>query len=224
MEWFKFNNYDSRDFDIIVKEMPAIITPSKDIESIKVTGSDRQLHIDKGSYSAYPITIAVIFKDTSKIDEIKQKFKGSGKLILSTLQNRYYDAIFMNQVSFSKYLSVLREAPFQFEVNPIAHSIVKKELNISSNQSIIVGGTAHTYPTIKVTGTGSFAINHVTMVVNETGVVIDCNNMTITNNGVNKADKVDLEGMDFPVLNPGENLITLEGITNLEISYEEGWL
>lgn len=224
MEWFKFNDINSENLGIVVKEMPPITIAPRDIESIKVTGSDRQLHIDKGSYSAYEMTISIILMDSTKLDQIKKTYQGTGKLILSTLPDRYFNATIMNQVDFSKYYSVLREAPLQFEVDPISFSNQKKTFVAESNTEVIVGGTAHTFPVIKVTGTGSFVINHTSVIVIESGVTIDCKNMTITNNSINKADKVELVNMDFPFLNPGQNTIILTGITKLEIEYEEGWL
>lgn len=224
MEWFKFNDINSDNLGIIVKEMPPITIAPRDIESIKVTGSDRQLHIDKGSYSSYEMTISIILMDPTKLDQIKKTYQGIGKLILSTLPDRYFNATIMNQIDFSKYYSVLREAPLQFEVDPISFSVQKKTFVAEKGTEMTVGGTAHTFPVIKVTGTGSFAINHNSVIVNESGVMIDCKNMTVTNNGVNKSDKVELVNMDFPSLNPGQNTITLTGITKLEIEYEEGWL
>ena len=224
MEWFKFNDVKSDDLEIVVKEMPPVTIAPRDIESIKVTGSDRQLHIDKGSYSAYEMTISIILMDSTKLDQIKKTYHGTGKLILSTQPDRYFNATVMNQVDFSKYYSVLREAPLQFEVDPIAFSNQKKTFVAENSTEMTVDGTAHTFPVIKVTGTGSFAINHNSVIVNESGVTIDCKNMTVTNNGVNKADKVELVNMDFPYLIPGQNPITMTGITKLEIEYEEGWL
>lgn len=222
MENFIFNGISSEELGIIIKKMPPIIKPAKNIETIKVNGRNGNLHIDNGTYDSVNITIECVVKDLSKIDIIKSVLEGSGKLQLSTVPNRTFDATIKNQIDFSKYLTVLREFPLILELEPFSYSEVK-ELNYSESSSFLIGGNVKTYPVLSITGVGSFSINNVSVEVLETEITIDCDLMNCTNNNIDKNNMVILD--DFPYLNPGENTLTLgNGIINVKIEYVERWL
>ena len=222
MESFIFNNVSSDDLGLIIKEMPPIVRPSKNIESIKVNGRNGNLHIDNGTYDSYNITISCIINDLTKLDQNKNILQGTGDLQLSTVPGRTFKATIKNQIDFSKYLRVLREFPLQLEIEPISYGS-ETTVNYSTNATLTISGNVDTYPTIVVYGTGTITINNVSVEVLETGITINCDLMEYVKNNINKNSCVILD--EFPKLSPGNNSITLNsGITSISISYKEGWL
>lgn len=224
MHYFIFNNINSNELGIIVKNMPLIPLAEKDIESIKISGKNGNLHIDNGTYNSINYTIDCVISDISKIDNIKKAFNGTSKLILSKYNDRYFEATIKNQISFDKYLNALQEFPLQFELQPISYSNELEEIRISSDiNNLDIGGNTITNPIILVDGTGTFTINNVSVEILESGITIDCELMNCTKNNLNANDKVILD--KFPTLNPTNNVITIEsGINNIELKYRKRWL
>lgn len=224
MHYFIFNNINSNELGIIVKNMPLIPLAEKDIESIKISGKNGNLHIDNGTYNSINYTIDCVISDISKIDNIKKAFNGTSKLILSKYNDRYFEATIKNQISFDKYLNALQEFPLQFELQPISYSNELEEIRISSDiNNLDIGGNTITNPIILVDGTGTFTINNVSVEILESGITIDCELMNCTKNNLNANNKVILD--KFPTLNPTDNVITIEsGINNIELKYRKRWL
>ena len=224
MHYFIFNNINSNELGIIVKNMPLIPLAEKDIESIKISGKNGNLHIDNGTYNSINYTIDCVISDISKIDNIKKAFNGTSKLILSKYNDRYFEATIKNQISFDKYLNALQEFPLQFELQPISYSNELEEIRISSDiNNLDIGGNTITNPIILVDGTGTFTINNVSVEILESGITIDCELMNCTKNNLNANDKVILD--KFPTLNPTDNVIAIEsGINNIELKYRKRWL
>lgn len=224
MQYFIFDNINSNDLGIIVKNMPLIPLAEKDIESIRVSGKNGNLHIDNGTYNSINYTINCVISDISKIDNIKKTFNGTSKLILSKYSDRYFEATIKNQVSFDKYLNVLQEFPLQFELQPIAYGNELVETTISSDiDDLDIGGNTFTNPIIIVDGTGALTINNISVQILESGIMIDCELMNCTKNNLNANDKVVLD--KFPTLNPTDNTITIgEGINSIELKYRKRWL
>ena len=224
MQYFIFDNVNSNDLGIIVKNMPLIPLAEKDIESIRISGKNGNLHIDNETYKSLNYTIDCIISDISKIDNIKKTFNGTSKLILSKYSDRYFEATIKNQVSFDKYLNVLQEFPLQFELQPIAYGNELIETTISSDiDDLDIGGNTFAKPIIIVDGIGILTINNLSVQVLENGIMIDCELMNCTKNNLNANDKVVLD--KFPTLNPTNNTIVIgEGINSIELKYRKRWL
>lgn len=223
---FTFNGLNSfNDLGIVITEMPPIILPKRDIESIQIEGSNRILHIDKGAYLAISITIKCLLLDNTKLEQLKQVFKASGEIEFSDYPEKIYKCRNVNQIDFSRYAntSFIKEFPLQLELEPIAYGSSIKTINFTEASSFTVGGTENTNPKITVTGTGTITINNISVQFLEDNITLDCENMEATSNNLSKNHKIVLD--DFPYLTPGKNKILFsEGITNVEISYKERWL
>ena len=223
MESFTFNGVNSSTLGLIIKEMPPIIRAAKSIESIKVNGRNDYVHIDNGTYEPYSITINCIIDDLTKLDQNKSVLQGVGDLQLSTVPDRKFKATIKNQISFSKYLRVLREFPLQLELEPISYGATLRGTETSESQTLIIGGNVETPPTITIYGTGTLTINNTPIEVLTSGITIDCKLMECTKDDLNMNAFVVLD--EFPKLHPGNNTITLgTGVTYVSIMYHEGWL
>lgn len=224
MHYFIFNNIDSRDLGITVKNMPLIPRAERDIDVINVSGRNGNLHIDNKTFRSNSYTISCIISDVSKIDEIKSALIGTGNLILSKYSDRYFIATIKNQISFDKYLNYLQEFPLQFDIEPISLNLTEETLEYTSdNLDFDIGGNIEISPKITITGVGIVTINNVSIEVEETGIQIDCELMNCTKNNLNYNNKVILD--EFPKLNPTDNSIVFgTGITKVTLVYRRGWL
>lgn len=222
--YFIFNGIKSTNLGIIIKELPPITKSEKNIDSISISGSNRTLHIDNGTYKSKTYKVNCILTDDANINAIKTLLDSTGVLELSTEPNIEYRATVKNQIDFSKYLTYLKNFIITFELDPIGFSKTEKtEIFSSSSNEFSVSGTYEVSPSILVYGTGIITLNNVEVEVLESGITIDCDLMNCTKNGVNKNDKVILEV--FPKLLVGTNTLSIaSGITSVEITYKEGWL
>ena len=226
MPYFKFNNIDSRNLGILIKELPPITKAEKEIETVNLKGTNKTLHIDYNSYKSKNYKIPCILTDVSKIDLIKKTLDSVGVFEISTESGIKWNACISNQIDFSKYLKFLKEFSLNFELDPIGYKD-PVSTTITSSTSSLNGhdGNVDTYPTITITGVGTITINNCQIQVLETGITIDCELMNCTKNGTNKNNKVVCD--DFPVIHPGTgtNSITLgEGITQVVLGIKAGYL
>lgn len=223
---FTFNGLNSyTDFGIVITEMPPIFFPKRDIESIRVEGSNKILHVDKGAYLPATPSIKCILLDTSKLDQLKLLFKATGEIEFSDNPDRIYRCTVTNQIDFSKYcgISKIREFPLQLELESVAYSKKSKELIFTYGDTFNVDGTENTYPIITVKGTGIVTLNNMKVQFLESEITLDCEMMEAVSNNLSKNDKVIAD--DFPYLVPGQNQISISGeVESVNIVYKERWL
>ena len=227
MEYFIFNNVNSNDKNIIIKEMPPIVRAKQRINTIKLEGRSGSLHEVEDNYDSYTNQIKCIIKPEADINYLKSWLKGVGKLILSTDSDVYYDVAIVNKIDFSKYLTYLKEFPLEIEFQPIAHGITIKNFSLSANTETTknIGGNHKTYPILKCTGNGTITCNGKSILVkNNTGeIYVDCELLNAYAGNLNKNDCV--EGLEDPIfLNPGDNIITVSTGLTVIVSYSEAWL
>lgn len=226
MEYFIFNDISSNDMNIIVKEMPPIIRPEQRINKIKLVGRSGSLHEVEDKYDSFNTTIKCILSPSADIDEIKSWLRGSGKIILSTNRERYYNVTIVNKIDFTKYLTYLREFSLELEFEPISYDNKLNNIEIGTNKEINykVSGNYKTYPLLEITGTGIITCNGKSIVVNENNniIYIDCELQNAYYGTENKNSCVN--GLEDPLyLSPGDNLITTVGLS-ATIKYRSAWL
>jgi len=226
MEYFIFNDINSNDMNIIVKEMPPITRAEQRINTIKLAGRSGSLHEIEDNYDSFVTQIKCILNQNADIDLIKSWLKGSGKLVLSTNTSRYYNATIVNKIDFAKYLTFLREFPLELELEPISFNNTITEIEVAANEEITceVSGNYKTYPLLEITGTGSITCNGKSIIVTENsdGIYVDCDLQNAYNGTQNKNNCVN--GLEDPIfLLPGENTITTIGLA-ATIKYRGAWL
>lgn len=227
MESFVFNGVSSQYYDIIVKKMPPIVSPLKNIESITIDGRNGNLHIDNGTYKSYDLTIECVITSNTKINDIKKWLTGTGIISFSTIPNIEFDCLVKNQISFDKYLTVLKEFPIQLEISPLGRSTTETTVTKTANGTFTVGGTVETSPILEVKGDGdgSITLNNTTINItdmSDTAIIIDCDLMNAVQ-GLNSANS-QINCDEFPKLIVGTNTISMIGATEVKVKYKERWL
>lgn len=227
--YFIFNDFDSRDYGIHIEEMPEIIRPEEKIDIVKVDGRDGFLSYSTGAYESFQLSITCKLKDETLINTICGTFRGTGKLILSTLPECYYNVLIKNQISFERVFRKFRSFTIVFECQPYRYEIENYPLTYTKTSSPIkvnlFNPTNATFlPTIKVYGNGSTTM---TINGNEFKLTIDdymelsFETEDATKDGANRNNKIYGE---FVPLIQGMNEITCgTSITKLEITPNFRW-
>lgn len=225
---FTFNGTASTTYDIIVKKLPVITTPERDIESIKIDGRNGNLHIDNETYESYNATMEIIINDLTELDAIKGWLTGIGTIIFSDRPTLQYTAVIKNQLSYDMYAYNSKVIPIQMELSPIGLSTTETTVTkTTSPATFVVAGTFGVKPTLEIKGTGeaTITLNGTDFTLADctsTAYIVDCDLMNVTKSSTNVNN--DFEG-DFPSLIVGTNNLSWTGtVTELKVKYRTGWL
>lgn len=225
---FTFNGTASTTYDIIVKKLPSITTPERDIESLKVDGRNGNLHIDNETYNSYEATMEIIVNTLSQLDTIKGWLTGIGTITFSDRPDIQYTAVIKNQISYDMYAYNSKIVPIQLELSPIGYSTTETTVTkTTSPAAFTVTGTFEVKPTLEIKGTGAVAItlNGDTFNLtscNGTAYIVDCDLQNVTKSGNNVNEE--FTG-DFPGLVIGANALTWTGtVSEIKVKYRTGWL
>lgn len=228
MNYFIFNNQNSKDFDIIIEKMPVITKAAKRVDQITIPGRNGKLNQDEGTYDTSIIQIQCALLEHKRLDEIKAWLNGFGNLILSNYKDRFFKASIINQIDYTDIANAIDEFPLEIELDPFSYSLEQyKKIYTEGSEHIlnIPDATAEMEPMIKVFGNGNITlmINNSSMLLNiDEYIELDCESLIAHKNYVPADDRV--KG-NFYKLYPGKNTINLLGnYTKLEILYRKAYL
>lgn len=227
-DYIIFGDMDTRTYHVGIYGDKLAMAPERDQEFVKIPGKDGDLILDKGRYKNINVTYkAYIIKDYNV------NMRGLRNALLA--QKGYVklqDTINPNEYRMAKALpfdideyGVLKAAEFTLKFNcKPQRFLVEGEnvIDITSASTITNVYSETAKPLIRAYGTGSFTIGGVSVQITTANGYTDidcdlqeaykdtlatnCNGNIVLTNGV------------FPSLTPGDNAITLSGITKLEIT------
>lgn len=225
--YFIWNDINSIDKNIIVNELPPITRASKRIEEQVIPGRNGKLYIDDNVYDTFVYQIKCTLGPEANVREIASWLNGTGKLIISLEEDKYYEGIIKNQIDFSKILHVFYEFPIEFELQPFAYSLKEIEHNFTTASKIyITQSTAEICPYFKIEGSGrvTLTINNKSQIIKNINGHIELDSKIEEAYKNTNSQNTNVIG-DFLKLQPGENNISWIGsITNLKIKYRETYL
>lgn len=225
--YFIWNNINSMDKNIIINELPPITIASKRIEEKEIPGRSGKLYIDKNVYDSFVYQIKCTIGPNANVREISRWLSGTGRLILSLEEDKYYEGIIKNSIDFSKVLHVFYEFPIEFELQPAAYSIKEFEHNFSNPSTIyITQSTTDILPYMRIEGSGAvtITINNKSQIIKNVEGFIELDSKIEEAYKNNKSENSNVIG-EFLKLKPGENKIEWIGsINNLEIKYRETYI
>jgi len=224
--FFIFNNIDSRDMGIIVNKLPSITTSEKNIDKIEIQGRDGFLLIDYGTYKGSVKSVECTL-DNGNVDNICAWLNGSGEVLFSNENDKFYKAVIINQISLNKIIPILHNFIVQFECQPHKYSVCNDLVTLTTSPTTLFNSsTTSSKPVIKVYGNGSIYLTinsntiHLTNIADY--VTIDSNLMDCYKDStlMNK----NMSG-DFPDLIVGTNVISWTGsVSKVEIKPNWRWL
>lgn len=227
MQTFTFNGTASTTYDIIVKKLPPITMPERDIESIEIDGRNGNLHIDHETYNVYNTTMEIIINDLDELSTIKAWLTGVGTIIFSDRPTIQYTCVIKNTIPYNLYAYNSKIVPIQMELSPIGLSTTQTTVTKTSAGDLTVGGTFETRPSLEIKGTGeaTITLNGYEFTLTDcdsTAYIVDCDLMNVTKDGSNVNDEF---SGDFPVLSVGTNSISWTGtVSEVVIKYRAAYL
>lgn len=224
---FYFNDSSSADHG--VRLMNVFIPPisAERGEAETPPGRNGELWMGEECYNPVPIKLQCRTRK-SKRNDISGWLNKSGNLRFSSAPGFEFKGRISKQIEFKQITAdsdALVEFTVQITLQPFGYVYPAKPAQeiTTSGGTITNPGTAYSQPEIKVTGNGE-----ITLVVNgysidvrnlTDGVIIDCELLDTFNLTKTALFNGDVVMDEFPVLRPGENIITWTGsVTKVEIT------
>ena len=225
-DWFEWNGTRCTEYGIVVSEQPPITIPQERSTQTKIPGRAGSLTTLEGEdvYDDLTLTATCFIRDPALIPAIAGWLKGSGTVTFANRSSGFYHARISNQIPFEKILRGNPHCSFavNFRCSPpfwYASNVADEEITTSS-YVLYNPGCVNSEPVITVYGSGD-----ATLIINDTFVELEGIEGSITLNSVIQEAYQEetllnekMEG-DFPVLKPGNNLISWSGdVTKLVIA------
>lgn len=216
MNWFIFNNFDSRQYpELIVNELPPITKPEMRYEITYLDGVDGGIVETKG-YAQYDKSMQISLKDISRIDEIVTALTGAGTIEFSNEPNKLYNVGFYGRIDYNR-LGRFRQAtvtmlaqPYKYLKNDpeyVCVSLTQKTFEVYNN------GSVESLPLIDLSAAATLQIGD-NQIQTSAAVVLDSESQNAYQNGVLKNSVVIGEFLKLP---PGKSLITITGNVTAKI-------
>lgn len=222
-----FNDFNTEKYALI-EELPIVDSPEREQEFIEIEGRHGYLTLDKKKYKPIDYTVDLVFKGVENRNIIKKAFQGSGNLILSNEEDRYFKAVVTGPIVFERQTRDVFTCNVTFKLQPFAYEAIQRGITINSSSYTLENATNTTsQPIIEVYGNGSgvLTINDVNIQIREIG---DC---IILNFELEEAYGQDGESKNTQVLTDYEEIIVGEnkiswsgGITYIVIHPNWRWL
>ena len=227
--WITLDGKSFLDFGVFISGSGTYNAPERDVEKITVPGRNGELTVDKGRYKnislKYPAFIVSNFDDN---------IEGLRNFLLAQegykrLEDTYHPEEFrlarFSGEFVAKPIDELYAGQFDLEFDCYPQRFLKDGENVIETQAAITINNKYmteAKPLIRAYGTGTFTISGVTVQITSANVYtdIDCDlqeaytDTLATNCNAN----IVLTSGSFPVLKPGNNSISMSGITKLEIT------
>ena len=226
--YFTLGGTDSRTFGVYISGQGTFNAPTRESDMLSIPGRNGDL-IGFGSRLAnaeltYPAFIYANFRENLA------NFRAF--LMSDTGYRRLVDTYNPGEYRLAAYSGGLEVEPtikndagafdIVFNVKPQRFLLSGEEAQTLTASGTIDNPTLfNSKPLLRVYGAGTLGINSDTIVISTADVYtdIDCETMYAYKGSVSKNQYVSVSGLDFPVLRPGANNITLgSGITSIEIT------
>ena len=230
-----FNGVNTlKDLNLHIDELPIIGSFEESKDLIEVTGRDGFLTHNYNSRKYQTIDIKISARNTDKLDEIKKLFSGSGKLILSNNETRYYQATVINKIDFERLLMYYNEFIVTFAIQPFSYELINNEINITTTQQFKNLTNATCQPIIKIykrnetNGAGNVYIGNETIQIKAIDEYVELDfalqEAYTVKNGVIKSCNSNVL-CDYDEIEPGKTRISFDGnISKVVILPNFRWL
>ena len=225
--YFVLGGKMSSDFGCYVASSNMFDAPERDIEVIEVAGRNGELVFDNGRYRNFEGSVSCYIPKDMQVN-----VDGIRSWLLSTSGYlRYEDTLHPDEFRIARYSGsfeldasdrVAATFPLKFNCKPQRFlKSGEKTYTFTANGEIRNNTLFPAKPRILIYGNGTAGIGQKTIEVKGNTypyVEVDCETMDAFYGATNCNSMISLTSGDFPVLNPGDNGITLgKGITKIEL-------
>lgn len=225
--FFKNINSDNIEGLIICSE-PPISSSALKVKETTIDGRDGAI-IEKLGYKTYTKTVEIALKRNANVDSIISFFSGEGDLTFKNELDKVYHAAIYEKIDLERLLR-FRTGKVKFYCQPFKYK--KNDTYVSITNNITNEGNIKSKPIIRIEkGIDSLVeltIGGVrfkyTFLENDTYVEIDCEEMTVLYEGLNRNRQLEI-GYEFPKLNIGNNAVVVHsGDATIKIKRKDRWL
>lgn len=221
---FTWNGTNCREKGVRLQSMPPVIRPEERVGHVTIPGRAGEMTLTEGVdiYNSYIQTIPMTVKTKENVRAVEAWLRGEGYVTFSGQPDLKQKARVINAVNFQKHgrNSVWWDGEVQFYCDPIKHAVTENAIELTTSGATVTNaGDLRGYPRIAITGSGivTVASGGATLTLPECvdGWVIDCENEWIL---AGNTPQMNACSGDFPIFNPGENVVTFTGATKLTIT------
>lgn len=223
----------SRDFNAYLTGAGTFSSPEKSYDEVEIPGKNGKIFLDNGSFKNIEVTYDGWIAKPEDPDYVYTHFRDMKNFLLSRKGYvRIEDTYHPDEFRFGTFLTsfdpdVLYEfqgVVFSLKFNCKPQRYLKKFYDYSityntTNKTFINDTYFDAKPLLRVYGTGTFAINGVSVRITSANSYtdIDCELQEAYKNtlATNCNGSIVLMNGKFPVLSPGNNTITFNGITSI---------
>lgn len=223
INYFTFDGVDSRDYNTYIATSNMFDSPEENVETISIPYKNTPVHISQQTFKPFKLKSVCYIPSGMQnyIDDLRNFLQSR----FTTC--RYTEALRPDEFRLARFKSAFtvdksdrQTAAFvlNFECSPQRYLISgESPLAISTNTSL-TNNTMPSSPLIRAYGTGTLTIGDYTITINEVDeyVDIDCETKQCFKGAVNCGANVTLA--EYPLLVSGENAVTLDGLSRVEIT------
>lgn len=233
--FFIWNGVDCRSRGIYLRGPAPIIRAEERISHVQIPGVSGDLTETEGEniYNSYIQTITMSVQGGARVREVYQWLRGAGYVTFSGEPDRRQMARIIGAITLNKLSRNLDiwSGEVQFYCQPYKELLWEKVTEVTASGTTVKNtGDVDERPMIKLTASGTsaqVAVGGVGFTV--TGLTsgqkiwIDSETMEALNEGRTESLTAATAG-EFPVLKPGDNVITGSGWSRLDITRRERFL
>lgn len=221
--YFTFDGVDSRTYNTYIATSNMFGAPEENVETINIPYKNTPVHITQGTFKPFSGKAVCYIPGNmqNNIDDLRNFLKSR------FASCRYTEALRPGEYRMARYKEAFevdksdrQTAVFAltFECSPQRYLISGDTPIIISSNTIINNTHMPSSPLIRAYGTGTLTIGGYTITINSVDqyVDIDSETMQCFKGDVNCGSNVELT--EYPLLVSGENAVTLDGLSRVEIT------
>lgn len=222
---FTFNNSSTSDFGLLVTGKRIFSAPGRKVEKYSVPGRDGDILVELGGYDniiiQYEIAIIDDFKvNASAIKNWLLSSKGYQRLTDTYDTAHYREGCIYSGIDYiTTALNREGRATIEFDCKPQRFLLSGETAQTFNRSGTITNPTLMaSKPLVRAYGKGTVVINGTSIHITDDDQYVDINSESQQAYEGNINRNNDIEVDEFPVLDSGENTITLTGINRVEIT------
>lgn len=236
--FFIWNGRDCRSMGVNLRGAVPIVRPEERVKHVEIPGRSGDLTETEGDniYNSYIQTASISVRGGFRVREVYKWLRGAGYVTFSGEPDRRQAARIIGAITLNRHSRNLDkwEGEVQFYCQPLKELMREETVTIgSSGTTIRNNGDVISKPRITVNAGAAgqnigMVIGRKALQINltglaDTGCIVDCESMTVTNLAGTE-DLTQLSSGDFPAISPGENSVIYVNASSLVIERRERYL
>ena len=227
MNYFRYDDINSSDFNVFISGEATYKTPARDVETIEIPGKNGTLSIDnKRFYNVpiiYPSFIVQDFRANYTALKAQMMSKSGYKKLTDTYDPEHYRKARFNSEITPEMDQLNRHGKFElvFDCDPRRFLKSGERATTFMSAGAIKNPSVYSaLPLMRVYGAGTVAINGISFTITNASEYtdIDCELQECYKDTLATNCNGNVVVSKFPTLISGENSVSMSGITKLEIT------